>query len=466
MLVAAGAGRLRCSSANRARAAGRSPLGALPPAVALGAYHTALFGRPWTLPLRQHREPRLRADGARGRLPRPVAAAPRGVPRLPDLARLRPVRVLAGAAARPRSAAVCARRAGAAARGGADRWPIAALDVSFPRRDEQLARRLVRGAALHRHGRAVPAAAARRSCGRGCARALVATAVVGRAGRPVGAAQRRVGRALPALPRGVRQPGLRSGVPAARRRLHAIRARVAAGAAGALRRWRRWRWWCWARWRWWRRAAIRARAGPPPTWRWRWGSPGCFCWRSPPTAARRAPTETHATAIVRAMWDPPAAHRFLKVGAEHDKRERSARAPPLVMDISVVLPIYNERDNLVPLFDEIAARARRRPASSSRSSPSTTAARDGSAALIRQEAPEPALPEGDLLPPQHRAVGGVRRRVPRGQRRAGRHHGRRSSERSARHPAPHRQAGRGVRPGHRLAQGSQGRAGPPRASRR
>ena len=25
------------------------------------------------------------------------------------------------------------------------------------------------------------------------------------------------------------------------------------------------------------------------------------------------------------------------------------------MDISVVLPIYNERDNLVPLFDEIAA---------------------------------------------------------------------------------------------------------------
>ncbi len=32
-----------------------------------------------------------------------------------------------------------------------------------------------------------------------------------------------------------------------------------------------------------------------------------------------------------------------------------ARGAGTVMDISVVLPIYNERDNLVPLFDEIAA---------------------------------------------------------------------------------------------------------------
>ena len=32
-----------------------------------------------------------------------------------------------------------------------------------------------------------------------------------------------------------------------------------------------------------------------------------------------------------------------------------ARGADIAMDISVVLPIYNERDNLVPLFDEIAA---------------------------------------------------------------------------------------------------------------
>lgn len=31
-----------------------------------------------------------------------------------------------------------------------------------------------------------------------------------------------------------------------------------------------------------------------------------------------------------------------------------ARGAPTAMDISVVLPIYNERDNLIPLFDEIA----------------------------------------------------------------------------------------------------------------
>ena len=39
---------------------------------------------------------------------------------------------------------------------------------------------------------------------------------------------------------------------------------------------------------------------------------------------------------------------------------------------------------------------------------------DGSAALIRQAAAEPPLSEGDLLSAQHRAVGGVRRRLPRG----------------------------------------------------
>ena len=62
-----------------------------------------------------------------------------------------------------------------------------------------------------------------------------------------------------------------------------------------------------------------------------------------------------------------------------------ARGAGIAMDISVVLPIYNERDNLVPLFDEIAsvlAPTGKQFEIIAVDDGST----DGSVALIRQEA--------------------------------------------------------------------------------
>ncbi len=182
-------------------------------------------------PVRQHRESRLRADGAQGRVRRAVAPPPRGVPRLLDLACLRPLHVLPGAAPRSRGGRL-SRRPRAAARGGADAGDRG-VDVSVHRRDEQLARRMVRGAALHRHGRAVPAPAAR---------AALATAGPARrrhggdrrARHSVGAPQRGVGGALPALSRAVRQSRVRPGVPLGRRRVHAVRPRVVPRPAGEL----------------------------------------------------------------------------------------------------------------------------------------------------------------------------------------------------------------------------------------
>ena len=62
-----------------------------------------------------------------------------------------------------------------------------------------------------------------------------------------------------------------------------------------------------------------------------------------------------------------------------------ARGAGIAMDISVVLPIYNERDNLVPLFDEIAAvlAAMGKQFEIIAVDDGST---DGSPALIRQEA--------------------------------------------------------------------------------
>ncbi len=56
---------------------------------------------------------------------------------------------------------------------------------------------------------------------------------------------------------------------------------------------------------WWPPATTRVRAGPVHTWRSRWRSPACFSCRSPPTAARRASQRRTPATIVRAMWDPP-----------------------------------------------------------------------------------------------------------------------------------------------------------------
>ena len=288
---AAGVRRRRAAAGRRA---GRLPHGAVRPTLDLA--------------LRQHREPGVRRDRAPGRIPRPVVPAARGVSR-PSCSR------------RP-TACSRFRRCCCPACGGAISLPrrargprreavlvlaIAAVDVPFSGRDEQLARRLVRWPALHRHRRAVSALAA--------GRALAAVSRAAgrrrrrRAGRPVGGAERRVGRALPALPRGVRQPGLRSGVSAARRRLHAVRRSGGCWGCGASRRWRRWPSWSLA-------ALALVAAGDDPRPRRAAAHLGAgggrrrrlSARRSPPTAGLRAAEEARAAANVsRALVAPGAA---------------------------------------------------------------------------------------------------------------------------------------------------------------
>ena len=159
ILVAAGARACTCSSGTGARIV-PFVLGALPPAVALGAYHTVLFGRPWTLPYAHIENPYFAAVAHHGGFLRPVAAAPRGAPRPSVLAGLRSVCLLARAAA-GRSSAPSGWRARPPARGGAGPGPESPPHVALPRRHDQLARRVVRGPALHRRRRALPAAADR-----------------------------------------------------------------------------------------------------------------------------------------------------------------------------------------------------------------------------------------------------------------------------------------------------------------
>ena len=208
-----------------------------------------------------------------------------------------------------------------------------------------------------------------------------------------------------------------------------------------------------------RPATIHGRAGPRPTWRSRWRSPALFSCRCRRMAGRPAPTRRTRPRPSRRSGILLAAHRFLKVAAEHDKRERSARRPhrhghqrrPSHLQRTRQPDPPLRRDRRGAGVDGEGVRDHRRRRRQPR----------------RQRGRDPAgggrawLPEGHLLPPQHRAVGGVRRRLPRSERRAGRHHGRRSPERSARHPASlRRQARRRVRPRHRLAQGPQGRLHP------
>ena len=214
----------------RARAAAFA-VGALAPAVALGAYHTALFGRPWTLPYANIENPvfaqTAHKAGFHGlSLPHLEAFPAFLISPAYGLFAFSPVLML-GLGGRDLS-----RRAGPAARGGADAGDrrramfIFIAGMSNWRAGWCVGPRYIATVApflllpliqlwprLARHAGATGDR---------------------RAAHPVGAAQRGVGRPLPALSRTVRQPGLRSGVPAGRRRLHAVRARVVAGAAGDL----------------------------------------------------------------------------------------------------------------------------------------------------------------------------------------------------------------------------------------
>ena len=181
--------------------------GALPPAFALGAYHTALFGRPWRFPYAYIENPGFARTDAPARafiglsLPHLV-----GVSELLVFAVVRAVRVLAGAGAGRRRRSSCCSRAGRAASGATPRWRPRSAVVMFivPGGHEQLARRLVRRPALHHDGRAVPAvAAAEAVAAPGRAAAVVGDRAGRRAADPVGGAERGFGRALPALPGGV-----------------------------------------------------------------------------------------------------------------------------------------------------------------------------------------------------------------------------------------------------------------------
>ena len=206
-------------------------VGALAPAIALGAYHTALFGRPWTLPYANIENPvfaqtahKAGFDGLS--LPHLEAFPAFLISPAYGLFTFSPVLILglAGAiflvARGPRREAVLTLVIAASMFifiAGMSNWRagwcvgpryIATVAPFLLLPIVQLWPRL-----------------AKHACGHGGDR---------RARHPVGAAERGVGRPLPALSRTVRQPGLRSGVPAGRRRLHAVRARVVAGPAGDL----------------------------------------------------------------------------------------------------------------------------------------------------------------------------------------------------------------------------------------
>ncbi len=231
----------------RRHRAARRRVGRLPP----GALRQALG-----IPLREHRKPGVCADGPRRRVPRPVVAAAGRVPGLPAVARLWAVRLFTGIGARSgrRGLAGLARAVAARGLSGAgDR----AVDVPVPGGDEQLARRLVRGPALHRGGGPFPVPADPAAV----AGDRPAQLGDGGAGRPhdrVRGAERRVGRGLSPLPGGAAEPSLPAVVPAAGAGLHPLRRGLGAGAARARRAAADRRWLRPARWPWW----PGGRAGP------------------------------------------------------------------------------------------------------------------------------------------------------------------------------------------------------------
>ncbi len=149
-----GAGRWRrCSGIAGARCG--SSRGRVPPAIALGAYHQALFGKPWAFPYANIENPvfarTAHAAGFHGLSWPQLDAFPAFlVSPAYGLFAFSPVLLpgLVGAAWMAWRGTVAARGLS----GAGDR----AVDVPVPGGDEQLARRLVRRAALHRGRGPVP----------------------------------------------------------------------------------------------------------------------------------------------------------------------------------------------------------------------------------------------------------------------------------------------------------------------
>ena len=106
-----------------------------------------------------------------------------------------------------------------------------------------------------------------------------------------------------------------------------------------------------------------------------------------------------------------------------------ARGAGTLMDISVVLPIYNERDNLVPLFDEIAG-VLTAMGKQFEIIAVDDGSNDGSRDLIRQEAASRNYLKAIFFRRNTGQSAAFDAGFQAATRRPGRHHGRRPAERS------------------------------------
>ena len=155
--------------------------GAVPPAVALGIYHTVLFGRPWRLPLGNVENPvfarTAHSAGFHGLSVPQLEAFPAFLfsPAY-GLFAFSPVLALGVAGVVVLFAR--ARQMPGARRDAALVTAVCVLMFTFLAGMSNWRARLVRGAALHRVGRAVPGVADRSSCGRASGAKWWATALV------------------------------------------------------------------------------------------------------------------------------------------------------------------------------------------------------------------------------------------------------------------------------------------------
>ena len=120
------------------------------------------------------------------------------------------------------------------------------------------------------------------------------------------------------------------------------------------------------------------------------------------------------------------------------------------MDISVVVPVYNEVDNVVPLLDELSEALAGLPRGFE-VIVVDDGSRDGTSDLLAQAERRAPLAARHLLPPQFRAIRRLRRRLPCGDGRRRGDDRRRPAERSAGPPGDDREARRGLRHDRRLA---------------
>ena len=135
----------------------------------------------------------------------------------------------------------------------------------------------------------------------------------------------------------------------------------------------------------------------------------------------------------------------------------------MALDLSVVIPVYNESPNLEELHRELTETLGAWGRSYEVLFVDDGSRDDSYEILARLQARRPARPGGPI-PAQLRPDGGLLGRVRLRPRAGHRHVGRRSAERSARHPGAGREAGRGLRHRLRLAARSEGQvADAPRA---